>query len=114
MPERLPDDRYAPRQQIVDLLLRGLHGWRAGLPSLAIPAPWGVDRAGTVAPHPTFVAWRALADRLRDRRFVGELPVAALAEEIGADLSSLREQRTSRYNIIEEYVDQFWGALASP
>ena len=76
--ERLDAGSYTPNQRVVDLMLRTLWGWRAGLPRMAITSPWsnGGPR-GTVVPDPAFPVWRALADRLDGRRFAGELPVAA-------------------------------------
>ena len=76
--ERLDAASYTPNQRVVDLMLRTLWGWRAGLPRMAITSPWshGGPR-GTVVPDPAFGVWRALADRLDGRRFAGELPVAA-------------------------------------
>ncbi len=76
--ERLDAHSYTPNQRVVDLMLRTLWGWRAGLPRMAITSPWSHDGPrGTVVPDPTFGVWRALADRLDGRRFAGELPVAA-------------------------------------
>ncbi|MHC4217901.1 MAG: hypothetical protein ACYSU7_05530, partial [Planctomycetota bacterium] len=75
--ERLPADAYAPHDRVVDLMLRGLYGWRAGLPRMAITAPWtSRDRRDGVMPDPSFSAWRTLAHRLDGRTFGGELPVA--------------------------------------
>ncbi len=75
--ERLDANRYAPDQRVADLMLRALWGWRAGLPRMAITAPWSRRGPhGSIVPDPAFAVWRALADRLDGRRFVGELPVA--------------------------------------
>jgi hypothetical protein len=74
--EQPPGHLYAPQAQVVDLMLRGLHAWRAGLPRLLIDAPWtrtGTD--GRPEPTPAFGAWRTLADRLTGRHFVAELPL---------------------------------------
>ena len=75
--ERLPEDHYSPGQRVIDLMLRALHGWRAGLPRMVLPAPWSTrgPRRATV-PDPAFPVWRVLADQLRQRSFAGELPVA--------------------------------------
>jgi hypothetical protein len=69
---------YTPRQEIVDLLLRSLYGWRAGVSRMSIPAPWRwrAENAARPEPEPSFAAWRGLADALRGRRFIGEMPVA--------------------------------------
>ena len=76
--DRLDAASYTPNQRVVDLMLRTLWGWRAGLPHMAITSPWSNSGPrGTVVPDPAFVVWRALADRLDGRRFAGELPVAA-------------------------------------
>ena len=74
----LPLDQYTPRQQVTDLVLRALYGWRAGLPQLAIEAPWsfGGPQETRLVPDPAFAVWRVLADQLSQRRFVGELPLA--------------------------------------
>ena len=75
--ERLPAGRYGPHERAVDLMLRGLYGWRAGLPRMAITAPWDRDKHhGSITPNPAYPVWRALADRLHGRRFAGELDVA--------------------------------------
>ena len=67
----LPTDAYGPRPQVIDLLLRGLYGWRSGIGRLAIPAPWQwpTDGSDAIVPDPAFSAWRGLADRLRERSF---------------------------------------------
>ena len=76
--ERLDAASYTPNQRVVDLMLRTLWGWRAGLPRMAITSPWSNSGPrGTVVPDPAFGVWRALAERLDGRRFAGELPVAA-------------------------------------
>jgi hypothetical protein len=75
--ERLPADAYAPHDRAVDLMLRGLYGWRAGLPRMAITAPWATrDHRAGITPDPSFAAWRTLADHLDGRVFGGELNVA--------------------------------------
>ena len=53
----LSGDRFTPRQQVLDLLLRGLHGWRIGLPVMSIEAPWQWESEYDTAimPHPTFL-----------------------------------------------------------
>jgi hypothetical protein len=76
--ERLDARSYTPDQRVVDLMLRTLWGWRAGLPRMAITNPWSHSGPrGTVVPDPAFGVWRAMADRLDGRRFAGELTVAA-------------------------------------
>jgi len=76
--EPAPAALYSPRQQVVDLLLRGLHGWRAGLERMAVLAPWRwrEERQAELEPEPAFAAWRGLADALGGRRFAGTMPVA--------------------------------------
>ncbi|MHC4083096.1 MAG: hypothetical protein ACYSU2_17435, partial [Planctomycetota bacterium] len=75
--ERLPADAYGPSDRAVDVMLRGLYGWRAGLPRMAITAPWALrDHRAGIMPEPSFAAWRTLADHLDGRTFGGELPVA--------------------------------------
>ncbi len=69
------DSRYAPADRVTDLVLRGLHAWRAGLRGVLIAAPW--SPGDTTAPQPAFPAWRALAQRLDGRRFLQELPIEA-------------------------------------
>ena len=73
----LPPDLYSPRQQTIDLLLRGLYAWRHGLTQIAIDAPWRFtgQAPSQLQPRPAFALWRGLADALRDRRFAGRLPV---------------------------------------
>ncbi|UCD73937.1 MAG: hypothetical protein JSV91_09075 [Phycisphaerales bacterium] len=72
--DTLPAESYSPRQRTLDLLLRGLYAWRAGLPEVAINAPWSWDEE--IAPDPAFCVWRGLSDHLRGRRFAGELDLA--------------------------------------
>jgi hypothetical protein len=72
----LPDDLFTPRQRGLDLLFRGLYGWRAGLDRMAIRAPWrwpAGDSDGVMSPGPALAIWRGLGDALRGRRFIGEL-----------------------------------------
>ncbi|MCP3903450.1 MAG: hypothetical protein GY715_07415 [Planctomycetes bacterium] len=73
----LPPDEYAPRQQVVDLALRTLWGWRTELEQMAITAPWTWEgaRDEQFVPEPAYAAWRGLADGLRGRTFAGEVPV---------------------------------------
>jgi hypothetical protein len=88
--QTLPADRFTPRQQVIDLLLRGLWGWRSGLPRMAIEAPWRND-GDEVLPLPAFAAWSGLAEQLRGRRFAGELPMPEgvhawlLEDDVGSD-----------------------------
>jgi hypothetical protein len=83
----LPADLYAPRQRMIDAMLRGLHAWRAGAPAIVIDQPWasiGQTREsspfgaepvveGRLQPGPEFAAWRTLAEQLTGRRFEAEL-----------------------------------------
>lgn len=73
--EALPYESYSPRQRALDLLLRGLYAWRAGLPETAVSAPWRCEE-DRICPEPTYGVWRGLADNLRDRKFAGELDLA--------------------------------------
>jgi hypothetical protein len=75
--QRLPVDEYAPRQRVVDLVLRTLYGWRADLEQMAIRAPWSWQgpREPKLVPDPAYAVWRGLADGLRGRTFAGEVPV---------------------------------------
>jgi len=84
--ELLPEP-FEPRPQVLDLALRTLHGWRTGLPRMAVAAPWRWDPAapGKPVPRPAYAVWRGLADALRDRRFAGEL---SLAEDVTCWLMS--------------------------
>lgn len=92
--EPLPYDQYSARQRVTDLLVRGLHAWRAGFEFVSIRSPWswrantpakdsqveGASGASPVTliaqPEPCFAAWRNLAIQLEDRVFVGELPMS--------------------------------------
>jgi hypothetical protein len=79
--ETLPEASYGPRGVVVDLLRRGLYAWRAGVPRIAIDAPWSpAGGAGDAEPDPAFAAWRGLAEMLRHRRFAGELEIGPGAE----------------------------------
>ncbi len=80
--QRLDARQHTPNERVIDLMLRALHGWRAGLPRMAITTPW--SRRGhraAIVPDPAMPVWPALADRLDGRRFEGELPVG---DEINA------------------------------
>ncbi|MHC5022763.1 MAG: hypothetical protein ACYTGG_02465 [Planctomycetota bacterium] len=72
--EELPADTYSPRQRAADLMLRTLHGWRAGLPQMAINAPWRETRGpgARLEPELSFGVWRLLAEQLDGRTFGGE------------------------------------------
>lgn len=73
--QRLDGDRYAPAERVTDLMLRALHGWRSGIPHMAITAPWSRQGPrGELLPEPALGAWRALAECLEGRRFAGRLP----------------------------------------
>ena len=76
--EPLPEADFSPRRRVLDLLLRGLYGWREGLSGMAIDAPWRhvSPHDASLSPDPTFAAWRGLAEALRGRSFAGELPIA--------------------------------------
>ena len=84
---------YQPRDRVIDLMLRGLHAWRAGARAILIRQPWRaldshlVDGGETtlaqesigsaqLVPDAILPAWRTLADRLRGRRFLTELQLA--------------------------------------
>ncbi|NNM24872.1 MAG: hypothetical protein HKO59_02605 [Phycisphaerales bacterium] len=76
--EPLPATQYGPRTRVVDLMHRGLYGWRAGIKRLSVPAPWrwAPGRAAARLDE-TFVAWRSLASSLSGRRYAGELRLGA-------------------------------------
>ncbi len=67
-----------PGVRVIDLMLRALHGWRAGLERMVITAPWTGpgERRGQIMPDPSFGVWRVLAEQLDGRAFVTELPMA--------------------------------------
>jgi hypothetical protein len=69
------DGRFAPADRVTDLVLRGLHAWRADVHGILVPAPW--TAGAKPAPQPEFPAWRALARRLDGRRFEHEVPAEA-------------------------------------
>lgn len=75
--EALPREQYTPRRRVTDLMLRALHGWRAGIPRLGINAPWSYtdERHIQAMPDPAFPAWRSLAQHLHGRTFAGVLPL---------------------------------------
>jgi hypothetical protein len=82
---------YQPRDRVIDVLMRGLHAWRAGARELFIRQPWqvtadglshiadeqqAIQKSGAAAqlvPDAVLPAWRTLADQLRGRRFLTEL-----------------------------------------
>ncbi|MHC5029010.1 MAG: hypothetical protein ACYTGR_19850, partial [Planctomycetota bacterium] len=68
---------YGPHACVIDLALRALHGWRAGLPRMMIDAPWRTATStGGLMPTPAFGVWRTMADQLGNRRFIQELDLA--------------------------------------
>ncbi|MCH8165350.1 MAG: hypothetical protein IH889_07050 [Planctomycetes bacterium] len=73
-----PADQEPPGVRVIDLVLRALHGWRAGLQRMVITAPWTGpgERRGQIMPDPSFGVWRVLAQQLDGRAFVAELPMA--------------------------------------
>lgn len=76
----LPEEHYTARQRLADLMVRGLHAWRTDMRTVFIPAPWtepiSQQASATITPKPAFVAWRTLAEQLRGRTFVAELPLS--------------------------------------
>lgn len=75
--ESPPDEIMSPRQQVVDLMLRTLHSWRAGIPVMMTQTPWRRNsmQPSQLMPRPIFGPWRTLAAQLNDRTFVGTLPI---------------------------------------
>lgn len=72
--ERLPADGYSPGERIADLVIRALHGWRAGLERLVITAPWSEPGPrGVVTPDAAYPVWREIGHRLKGRAFAGTL-----------------------------------------
>jgi hypothetical protein len=73
--EPLPAAEFGERAQAADLMVRALHAWRSGAQRMMIDAPWSWsrDRPPQPMPAPAFAAWRALAEWLADRRWVGAL-----------------------------------------
>ncbi len=76
---RLPPESYPPFERVIDLSLRTLYGWKAGLPHMAITQPWTrqLRPRPHMMPDPSYGAWRVLAQQLQGRTFAGPLPVAA-------------------------------------
>lgn len=90
--EPLPDESGSARQRVIDLTLRTLHAWRAGVPQINIEAPWRTGAADHArqhaadaqtalsrlptdqpSPSPFFGAWRTLSTHLTGRKFIGEV-----------------------------------------
>lgn len=71
----LPASEYAPRQRLVDSMLRGLHAWRAGAKCVVTAQPWRsqTDDRRSVVPDIVFAGLRTLNLQLAGRRFVSEL-----------------------------------------
>ncbi len=76
---RLPPESYPPLERVIDLSLRTLYGWKAGLPHMAITPPWTrqLRPRPQMMPDPSYAAWRVLAQQLEGRTFAGPLPIAA-------------------------------------
>src|SRR5690606_4798147 len=74
-----PDD-YGRLHNVGAVVRRMLALWRAtdagARAALVDPWRWEGDLRGQVMPAPELAAWRALVDRLADRRIVGEYPLA--------------------------------------
>ena len=62
-----------PRDVMLDLALRTLYAWRAGIDELTIDAPWTWTSRGAAMPTPAFSVWRGLSDSLAGRRYVESL-----------------------------------------
>ncbi|TVQ59676.1 MAG: hypothetical protein EA379_10270 [Phycisphaerales bacterium] len=72
-------ETYGLRNALRTLAVGAIEAWRAGVPRLALEAPWSWserDRADVASPSPALTVWRQLAQRLGGRRIVGELPLA--------------------------------------
>lgn len=75
--QSLPPELYSPRDRIIDLVLRTLYGWRAGIKQPTIQAPWymrGRGRAQLV-PDIAYGPWHILANQLGRRSYAGDLPL---------------------------------------
>ena len=73
----LPTELYSPRDRIIDLVLRTLYGWRAGIKQPTIQAPWIMRgrRRSQLVPDIAYGPWHILANQLGRRSYVGELPL---------------------------------------
>jgi len=72
-----PPELYSPRERIIDLVLRTLYGWRAGIKQPTIQAPWKMSgrRHAQLVPDIAFGPWHILANQLGRRSYVGDLPL---------------------------------------
>ena len=70
----LLDERFSYKQQLTDLTLRTLYGWRIGIDEMSIMAPWtwNARQHNRLLIKPAFSVWRTLADLLNGRTFGGE------------------------------------------
>jgi hypothetical protein len=64
--------QFEPRQVALDLMLRGLHGWRAGIDRQMIEAPWDWN-ASQPQPTPAVNLWQILSQKLAGFRYAGQL-----------------------------------------
>jgi hypothetical protein len=76
--EQLPIEGYDHMGRTLDLILRTLHAWRAGVKRLLIESPWTWDDDGgepSINPDPSLPCWMVMSRMLTGRRFGGEVPL---------------------------------------
>lgn len=73
---------------------------------LALASPWGVSpgRSPQLLPRPELAAWRAMADRLVDRVFVGEIPLTGGGR--GYLFANSRESDPTRSGLLVVWNDE--------
>ncbi len=79
--EALDPARFDHRQRAEDLALRVIEAWRADPAGVYIAAPWNRadSRATAALPDPLLAVFANLADRLGERRIVGQMPLGERA-----------------------------------
>jgi len=78
--QQLPIEGYDHMGRTLDLIMRTLHAWRAGVTRLLIESPWTWDDDGgepSINPDPSLPCWMVMSRMLTGRRFGGEVPLGS-------------------------------------
>jgi hypothetical protein len=106
-----PHGLYGARAALIDVVLRGLHAWRCGVPRIVLPAPWWRrGGSGEILPEPTLAAWHTLAERLSGRTFVEEIALGEgltgwlITSESGKDAALIAWARGRPTDLIATFL----------